>query len=49
MKRLRIMWLGRVNWSVGPLPFHRQWGIKRHRMGFYLKLGRYGVSVWTRR
>ncbi len=37
-----IEWLGRCDWSN-----NRSWGIRRHRRGFYMKLGTYGASVWN--
>ncbi len=40
---MMIEWLGRVDWNP-----EGSWGFKRHRLGFYIKLGHRGVSVWTR-
>ena len=39
---MKFEWFGRVDWT------RPRWGIQRHRMGFYIKLGRYGATVWTR-
>jgi hypothetical protein len=40
--RYYIEYEPRVDWGDS------RWGIKRHRRGCYVKLGRRGLSVWWR-
>ncbi|WP_175401132.1 hypothetical protein [Gordonia sp. UCD-TK1] len=46
--RFKIEYLPAVDWSTRSHPSARQWGVKRHRRGCWVKLGRRGFSVWWR-